>query len=256
MTGGIFMRHKEFIKILPSADTAVLFIHGIIGTPNFFNNFIPLIPHDWSICNLLLDGHGKGIDDFSKTSMDKWQAQVEEWVEKLCAEHKHIIIVGHSMGTLFAIQQGIRRPDKIKTLILLATPLKVFVKPDAFHITAKMFLKSTRRKDLVARTARKVYGIKLVPKPERYVGWIPRYLELFREIFKTRDSIAQLSVPCYVFQSKKDELVSMDSCKILETNNAIHITILENSSHFYYPEDDHKILITEFKKLIESCSNL
>ena len=56
------MKNKALDRIVPQSDTAVLFIHGIIGTPNYFNRFIPLIPEDWTVCNLLLDGHGKGID--------------------------------------------------------------------------------------------------------------------------------------------------------------------------------------------------
>ena len=73
------MEHKEYVRIVPGADTAVLFIHGIVGTPNHFTDLISLVelvPEDWSVCNLLLDGHGGNADDFAATSMKKWKNQV------------------------------------------------------------------------------------------------------------------------------------------------------------------------------------
>ena len=52
------MDHREFIRYLPGSDRAVLLIHGIAGTPAHFWQFLPLIPEDWSVYNVLLDGHG------------------------------------------------------------------------------------------------------------------------------------------------------------------------------------------------------
>ena len=37
------MEHKEYIKISDCSTTAILFIHGIVGTPNHFNDFISLL---------------------------------------------------------------------------------------------------------------------------------------------------------------------------------------------------------------------
>ena len=35
--------HEEYIRDVPGSDTAVLFIHGILGTPNHFRRFLSLI---------------------------------------------------------------------------------------------------------------------------------------------------------------------------------------------------------------------
>ena len=45
-------------RLLPGAACAVLFVHGILGSPAQFAPFLPLVPQDWSFCNLLLQGHG------------------------------------------------------------------------------------------------------------------------------------------------------------------------------------------------------
>ena len=90
-------------------STAVLFVHGIIGTPKHFTELIPLVqqvPEDFTVSNITLDGHGKSADHFAATSMVKWKAQVEAEIERLSADHENLIVVAHSMGCLFAIQQG------------------------------------------------------------------------------------------------------------------------------------------------------
>ena len=102
------MRHQQIKRIVDGAKTAILFIHGIIGTPDQFNDLIPFVRKDISVYNILLDGHGKGVRDFASTSMKKWEKQVENAVEELALKHERIIIVGHSMGTLFAIEQAIK----------------------------------------------------------------------------------------------------------------------------------------------------
>ncbi|MEE0061592.1 MAG: alpha/beta fold hydrolase [Acutalibacteraceae bacterium] len=248
------MKNKELDRIVPQSDTAVLFIHGIIGTPNYFNRFIPLIPEDWTVCNLLLDGHGKGIDDFAKTSMDKWKAQVEEKVNQLCDMHENIILVGHSMGTLFAIQQGIKNPDKIKALMLLAAPLRVGVKPLMFSNFAKVVFNHFEDDDHMALATVNTFGIDMDKRLWKYLGWIPRYLELFSEIRKTREILSELSVPCYAFQSKNDEAVSMTSCNDLNINENIHTTVLNDSTHYYYNNDDYNLIVNQLTSLVACYS--
>ena len=50
------MEHKEYKRLVPGAETAILLVHGIVGTPDQFDRFIPLIPEGVSVWTLLLDG--------------------------------------------------------------------------------------------------------------------------------------------------------------------------------------------------------
>lgn len=248
------MKNKELERIVPHSDTAVLFIHGIIGTPNYFNRFIPLIPQDWTVCNLLLDGHCKAIEDFAKTSMDKWKAQVEEKVNQLCDTHENIILIGHSMGTLFAIQQGIKNPDKIKALMLLAAPLRVGVKPLMFSNLAKVVFNTFKDDDHMALATVNTFGIDIDKRLWKYVSLVPRYLELFNEIRKTREMLPELTVPSYAFQSKNDEAVSMTACNYLNNNKNIHTTVLDGSTHYYYNNDDYNLIVNQLTNLVACYS--
>lgn len=104
---------------------AILFIHGILGTTSHFEPFLSLVPPNWSICNLSLKGHGGSVKDFSQASMIEWKQQVKNALEELSETNNKIIIVAHSMGTLFAIQEAIEKP--VEELFLLNVPLKVRV---------------------------------------------------------------------------------------------------------------------------------
>ena len=78
--------HKEFLRDTVS-NVAVLMVHGIVGSPAHFKNLIDVIPEDMTLHNILLDGHGKGVSDFGKSSMKKWKAQISAEIETLLKTH-------------------------------------------------------------------------------------------------------------------------------------------------------------------------
>jgi len=237
--------HTEYRRIVSNADKAILFIHGIVGTPNHFRIFLPLIPDNMSVYNLLLDGHGKGVIDFANTSMAKWEQQVEDAVAELSATHKEIYIAAHSMGTLFAITQAIQNPT-VKKLFLLAVPLKLFLQPRVFSNAMKVYLGKVSPADAVAMASKKCYGIAPDKNLLHYLGWIPRYLELFRKIKATRKQLPQLTTPCLVFQSAKDELISKGASKILNKIPCVRVQELAGSGHYYYEKEDLALLQNAF----------
>ncbi len=248
------MEHKEYIRIRDNSTTAILFIHGIVGTPNHFNEFISLTPKTFSVYNILLDGHGKGVKDFSKTSMKKWETQVASIVEKLSTTHQKIYVVAHSLGTLLAIDQAIKNKTVCK-LFLLAVPLRLSIKPKMPINSLKVYFDKISPNDCEALAAKNCYGIGKDRNPFNYIGWIPRFLELFSKIRQTRKAINMLNTPCLVYQSKKDEMVSKKSEKYLKQNSCITINALKYSGHYYYDKADWNFLITEFTKMVNEELN-
>lgn len=239
------MEHITYKCIQDGADAAVLFVHGIAGTPNHFLPFLPLVPENVSVCNLLLDGHGKGVRDFSRTSMRKWEAQVEAVTEELCAAHKRVYIVAHSMGTLFAIEQAVKR-NCIAGLFLLAVPIKLCIKPRMLKNTALVYLDKVSPSDPIATAAKECYGIRGEKNPFLYFGWIPRYFELFAKIRRTRTLLPVLHTPCFTFQSVRDEMVARSSAAYLRTHSKMQVTELASAGHYYYPENELQTMLTAF----------
>ena len=249
--GGVVMNHQEFKSISPYADSAVLFIHGILGTPDHFDKLITLVPPSLSIHNLLLDGHGKNAKDFGKTSMQKWETQVQIAVCDLLRTHKNLYIVAHSMGTLFAIEQAIKC-TRIKGLFLLAVPIKVEPKKQMLHNAVAVYRGNISSDDHFAVAARAACSIEQSRNPLHYLPWISRYLELFQKIRRTRIILPYLRTPTIAIESKLDEMVAKNANQYLTLHSNMDVYILEKSYHYVYNERDWEEIIALFKKFLDS----
>lgn len=243
------MRHQECVRILPEADTAVMLIHGIVGTPDHFRTQIPLeelIPDDWSVYNILLDGHGKGVEEFSNTSMDKWKDQVWTQFRCLADSHDRVILVAHSMGTLFALQLALEHPEKIPFLFLLGVPLR----PGPRMITVincfRVAFNRVREDRPLEKAMRDSCGLEPTPKLWKYLGWVPSFLGLFREIALTEKQLKGLRIPCVAYQSHKDELVTNFTLKPLKKIPGMEVIELPDSTHFYYIPEDIRAIRADF----------
>lgn len=244
------MQHKTYIRTAENAQTAVLLVHGIVGTPTHFRDLLPLIPEGWSVYNILLDGHGGKVEDFSHTSMEKWKAQVEKQLDEILLTHRRVLIIAHSMGTLFAIRQAVRCREKICGLFLLNVPLAPFLRPTT-AVNSLFLALGKPRSTPSAQAMRAATSVTLTPKLWKYLGWIPRFLELFSEVSSVKTLLPQLKTPALTFQSRHDELVLMGACKFLEGHPYITNTVLEHSGHFAYSKEDMKLLHTALAQMID-----
>lgn len=243
------MKSQEQIMIRPDSDTAVLLVHGIVGTPMQFRDLLPVIPEAWSVYNIVLDGHGYGVEEFARTSMKKWKAQVSAKLDEILLRHKSVLMICHSMGTLFAIQEAINRPEAIRALFLLQSPLRVHYPPKTAWQCVRTAL---GKQDPAAQELRHACGLELTNKLWKYAAWLPRFWELLCESRRIRNLIGSLKTPCMAFPSAKDELVSMRSCKELARNPDIQITVLRESGHFSYSDRDTRLLQEKLKQLIHA----
>jgi len=245
------MLHEPYIRKVENAQFAVLMIHGIVGSPSHFKDLLPLIPEDWSVFNILLDGHGAEVEDFARTDMDKWKAQVQKQLDEILLTHRKVLIIAHSMGTLLAIREAIQRPESIASLFLLNVPLTPYV-PTKTAVNSLSLALGIPPKNTSARAMEAGTSVHLTPKLWKYIGWTPRFLELLQECRDTVKRLPLLETPTFTFQSRHDELVSMRSCQYLKKNPCITNCILESSGHFAYSKIDTHILKSRLKQLIET----
>ena len=240
------MTHETQIRTVPQSDTAVLLVHGILGTPHQFDPLLSAIPADVTMINLLLDGHGKQVEDFGRSSMQKWESQVAGVVENLSARHRNVLIVAHSMGTLFAIDAALAHPEKVKGLFLLSPPLCVGLKPRLFGNVLQVGLGFARADDAGAMAARHAYSMPPDRRVWKYLRWIPRYAELFRKIRATLAVLPQLTTPTRAFLCEDDEMVSLRTERFLLPHPAVEVSYLPQSTHFIYSEKDAAFLRASF----------
>lgn len=235
------MPHREYIKKQDGADCAVLFIHGILSTPRYFDPFLSAVPEGWDIYSILLDGHGGTVGDFSRTSMEKWQAQTAVRLEELCLHYNKVVVAAHSLGTLLAINEAPRHSN-VAAMLLLDVPLVVRVKPSMTVQSLKAAFGKLNENDPWERALEERIGITLTRRLWQYLGWVPRFWELLTLCRQTRDRVGDITVPCHVFHARQDELVSMKSARYFQGRPNVTHEVLERSGHNYIsPEDREKI---------------
>lgn len=247
------MSHREYVRIVPGADTAVLFIHGIVGTPRHFDSRLPLVqlvPEKWSVYSLLLPGHGGSVEDFSNSTMQQWKDYVWKTFESLAQTHRRVILAGHSMGTLFALQLAAEKGEKIPFLFLIASPICPQVSLAAIiHAIGLIFPHS--HGDPKIRAAMGACGsVKLTKKLWKYLPWLPNLIALLQEAGRTKKILPHLQTKTLVFQSRRDELVARRSAKFLRRIPGVQLVELEQSTHFYYTDPDTRLVQRSF---VDAC---
>lgn len=231
-------------RIVPGSPVAVLFIHGIMGTPEHFDFLLPLLPQDWSYRALRLEGHDGSLKDFNRASMARWREQTHQALDAL-ASHACILVVTHSMGGLLVLDAAARR--RVNGIFALALPLKILPKPAAGINALKVALGRVRPEDAFASAAKRCCGVEPDRRLWRYLGTIPRYLELFRLISRARRQLPAPDVPLEVWFSARDELVSRRSAKLLTGRKDTAVHFLPHAGHYHYPDDDLALLCRAFR---------
>lgn len=242
------MDHSEFIRSSQCADTVALCIHGIMGTPRHFDRFLSAIPDSWDICSILLDGHGGSVKDFAGTSMTKWQQQVTDRLAQLSARYENVVVLAHSMGTLLAIDTVRMYPEKIRKMVLLAVPLRIAVRPVMVKRALRYAYGTLNVSDPWESALRDAGSVAADRRVWRYLGTIPRYVELLKLSVRSRKR--SVPVPCLVFQSQEDELVSVKSVKYFASAPCIQCRILEKSGHFYYAPQDMDAMLRQIRAFL------
>lgn len=248
------MEHFETRRLVPQAKNAVLFIHGIVGTPNHFRVVLPLeelVPENWSVYNICQPGHGGSVGDFGRSNINQWRSHARAAFDELAARHEQVLIVGHSLGTLFAMQMALSNPDNVAQLFLIAAPMRPWVRLFGAVNCVKLAFGLIREDRPLELATKNVCGVNATPFVWQYIPWIPRFFELFAEIARTEKVMGNLRVPCVSWQSKKDELVSNFSTGVLKKSGVMEVHELENSTHFYYAPEDLKTLRREFINCIK-----
>ena len=251
------MDHASQIRIIPGAKNAVLFLHGIVGTPRHFSHILPLVdavPDDWSYYNLLLPGHGGSVQDFSRSTMTQWKQEVWRVFLQLAEQHEQVAVVGHSMGTLFALQLSMDFPEKIPFLFLIACPIRPWVGLQGFNCCVRASFGITREDHPAEMAITKAGGTTLTKKLWKYIPWIPNMIALLAEANKTEKMLSNLQTKAVVFQSRRDEMVSSRSGKILAKYSVVDLTTLEGATHFYYPDPDQARVCAAFTEMCEVTS--
>jgi len=242
--------HKSYIRLVPGAKTAVLLVHGIVGTPRHFDFLLDAVPPEVSVMNILLPGHGGRVEDFAKTSMKAWKQTVADGLAQLCRDHQRVIVVGHSMGTLLTAEAAELHPQVCGALFL-NVPLRVWVAPCMTVRSLRWCFGKLRPQRFEEWGLGKAAGVTPDKRLWRYLAWLPRFWELLVLCRSSRTRFETMRLPAVVFQSHHDELVRRSTSRHLLKNSAICHTMLPGCGHFAYTQEARRQMRTALQKLLK-----
>lgn len=241
--------HKEYVARVEGAKTAVLMVHGIVGTPRHFDFLLEVIPEDVTVVNLLLPGHGGTVKDFAAASMKQWQAAVDAALDELCQSHEQVVLVGHSMGTLLTARAAQGRAQ-VQGMLYMNVPLHVWVAPRMMLASLRWCFGALRMDDHRDAALAAASGTKPEKLLRRYLAWLPRFVELLRLCADSRPIFRSLEKPAYIFQSHDDELVRR--CSTRHLPEGASVTILSGCGHFAYTDEARAQMKQAMKTLLNS----
>lgn len=242
----------EYYRLIEGSKSGVLFVHCMFGSPKYYNDYIDLVPEDWSIHNVLLVGHGGSVREYGSTTMDDWKKRVYDEFERMCGLYENVYIVSHSLGTLFSIRLAKQHPEKLKGLFLLSTPVRPIVTFRMMKTVAKVIMDLDTTNDKIAQSGKERYSLLMTKNLFDFVWCIPNFISLLKEIFEVRKYIKDVEVPCWAVFSKHDELVRSSAQEYFREVENAKIIMLEHSYHFYYRGNDYTYLQEQFVEFCET----
>ena len=234
-------KHKFSCYHVAGAETVLLFIHGIVEGPAQFRPLTRAAARRGiSAVSLLLPGHGSDGRAFAQSRMRQWQEYVDAAAAHLCRRYPHVVLVGHSMGGLLAMEACRNAPAGIDGIFALGLPLWLRVRAKGILEGYKASSGHINPEEESARAALDAYSIRGV-RPLCYLRWLPRYEELFRLCRDVRRRLWALRIPVQVLQSADDEFVSRRTAdRLKQLRPDWEVGMLVHSGHFYYNPEDLK----------------
>ena len=243
--------HVPTFRENDNADTAIIFVHGLMGSPTQFDDLAQAV-YDIGCtfsCTLLL-GHGRGIAEFAKFGAANWQNHLQQEIDKIKNRYDRIFLVGHSMGGLLSLHASLKKENKISGVFLLATPLKVYLfSPTA--LLRKVRLLTYPKSNPVKAAYMKSNSIEL-SKHLIFLRAIKTMREFYKLMKQVKKRLPDVAVPVYIFHSKADETASYKSAEMFYEglcNTQRFSFSLDKSWHTFYYKDEREIIK---RKLIET----
>jgi len=232
--------------------SGVLIIHGFTANLESIRSlFEPLASLDLSLSAPLLRGHGGASpDDLRGVTWQDWLADSEGELKKLAGSGGKIVVLGHSMGALLALQLAHRYPELVDSVVLATTPLRIaslFAPHRPLHFLAPLVSRLFDRWDLITKFADPANSL----IPDQY-DWAPTrsILSMFQLIGETERIMGRVQVPALLLHSRNDSMVRPESAEIVLRAIA---TPPEQKSIIWFEKTDHQIFCDcERQRAIES----
>ncbi len=168
----------------------LVFVHGIVDSWYSFSRLLPLLPSTYHAFALDQRGHGNSERPVGGYTIDDFAADAAAFLDAVGATH--VILVGHSMGSLVARRVAKMYPERVTRLVLINS---VVIPPNA--VTLEL--------EPIVRELTDPVPPEFVREFQASTAYVP-----LPEAFFERVVAESLKLPARIWQSVLDGLMAFD----------------------------------------------
>ncbi len=246
--------HQPFLWKAEGNDMAVLLVHGILGSPDQFQELgHRLCDLGCTVQALLLPGHGGCAEDFAAARPEDWQRTVSEAAAALRREYRRVVLLGHSMGGLLILSEAARHGAD--GLILMSTPMRLTSGLRALGTALRVLRGKPENDDDRLRSYRRAFSVQ-ADSLRQCLRWASKLREMRALMRHTRQDLREVVCPVLIVQSRRDETVSWRSAEMLKRGlfsaRSTEVLMLRNSGHSYLPPEERNAVYETVARFVHN----
>ncbi len=238
----------------PLAQTGVLLIHGLTGTPNEMRLVAKgLHRAGFTVLAVQLAGHCGTQDDLVATRWQDWVASVRRGADRLMQRTgQPIVACGLSMGAVLALALAIERPKQVAGVVALSPTFRYDGWSMPAYTRLSFLLPVFRALGIGRRSVfmeQPPYGIKDAALRERVVAQMHSgdsaaaglpgnpwwsVIEMRALATHVRRNLGAVRAPCLVMHARHDDIASADNAREIARgvrNAPVELVLLDDSYH-------------------------
>lgn len=216
---------------LVDEETPLLFIHGLGGSLNDFEDLIPIASKSHNVIAIDLPGFGGSISFKDNYSINKYADILEEFI--YVSPYKKIHLICHSMGGQICITLSLKLPNLVSSLTLI-DPAGTYEQGDFIKNIAKQLGKVNLGK-LTVNGATTFNSLTWYEQNIMKRVLSPNPLLLMAiDSYKTnlRQDVKSLTIPPLIIWGLNDPIFSVDNAFYLKENiEGATLHIVEDAEH-------------------------
>jgi carboxylesterase len=222
------------------AETGVIFVHGIQGSPRQFDFLAEKLPKDILYRAVLLPGHGATLAEFKASGAEEWLSAVLRESEEMKARCERLVYVGHSMGCLLGLMAE-REKKLFSEMLFLCCPfyarLTLRYLRNGFCVMSR-----ARTNNAFAESFKRANSV-----PARGIiaglSCVHPYMELLKIMRLVKNENIRPGCPARFFFSSRDEIVSPKSARYAAARLGIAPETLAGCGHNYFTDEARSALV-------------
>jgi len=253
---------EEFELGDPNAGTAVILVHGFLGTSNNFNELpARLAAEGYRVRALRLPGHGTTPFDLKGIGYAEELNYILSEVRRMKTRHQRVFLVGHSMGG--ALSTLAATSPEVDGLILAGPhfrvthqwyyllPVEVWNKLTGWAVR---WVYKSNRFIQVDRPEAKPEIVSYRYIPSNAITLIDHFAALARD----PDTLAMVTCPVFILHGANDRAASPTAARQAFTEFASQdkeFVLLERSNHHIFWDYDREQVYSEISRFLKGRAN-